>query len=189
MRRPAAVLAATLALTLAFGGVALADHVKAICEVRATASAKLEQGYVLSVHLTTSDGRPVNETEVSFYEKVQLFGEREMYLGSAKTDGQGQAAFTYLPARLGAHEILARSARKDHFLAAEGRTTFEATVAARPYRPEPAPLAAFTAAVPFGVGALVLAVWALLAFAILGTARGVLRGARELAPKKEEGVS
>ncbi|HEX9437268.1 MAG TPA: hypothetical protein VGA16_08950 [Candidatus Limnocylindria bacterium] len=189
MRRPGIALIATLALTLTFGNVALADHVKAICEVTATASAKLEKGYVLNVRLRTADGKPVNEATVRFYEKVELFGDREMYIGSATTDGQGDTSFTYLPARLGTHEIVARSARKDHFIGSEGRTTFEATVAARAYRPEPAPLAAFSAAVPFGVGALVLAVWALLAFAILGTARGILRSGRDLAPQKEEGVS
>lgn len=184
MRHSGTALIATLALTLALGNVALADHVKAICEIQVATSAKLEKGYVLNVRLSTADGKPVNQTVVTFYEKVELFGDREMYLGSATTDGQGQTTFTYLPARLGTHEVIARSARKDHFLGAEGRTTFEATVAARAYRADPAPLAAFSAAVPLAVGAVVLGVWALLAFAILGTARGVLGGARDHAQKK-----
>lgn len=178
----ALALAATLMPTL--GGVALADHLRAICDVTAEASAKVEQGYVLAVRLRTSDGRPVNETAVRFYETVDFFGRREMYLGAATTDGQGNTSLVYLPAQLGAHEIVARSAGHDHFTAAEGRTTFEATVAAADHQREPAPLAAFSAALPYAVGLGVLAVWALLAYALIGTARGVLGGARDLAQKK-----
>lgn len=173
-----------MTLMLTFGNVALADHLKAICDVQVTASAKLEQGYVLGVRLHTSDGRPVNEATVRFYDKVELFGDREMYIGSSITDGQGNTSLRYLPARLGTHELVVRSSSKDHFTAAEGRVTFEATVAAPAYRSEPAPLAAFSALVPYGVGAVVISVWALLAFAFFGTARGVLGGARDHAQKK-----
>jgi len=185
MRRLAATLGIAMALTLALGNVALADHLRAICEVRATASAKLEQGYVLGVRLHTSDGRPVNEATVRFYEIVDLFGTREMYIGSAITDGQGNTSLTYLPAQVGPREIVARSRSKDHFSGAEGRTSLEATVAAPSYRPESMPLASFSAAVPFAVGGVVLSVWALIAFALFATARGVRRGARDHAHRED----
>ena len=178
-RRIALTLATAAVLTLGSSSVALADHLKAICDVHAVANARLEKGYVLEVTLHTSDGKPVNETVVSFYEPVELFGQRELFLGTATTDGQGNASFAYLPARLGTHEIIVRSNRKDHYLGAEGRTTFDAVVAAAPYRSQPAPLAAFSAGLPYGVGAVVLAVWLALALALFGTARGVLGGGRE----------
>ena len=177
------VVAVAAALMLAFGNVALADHLKAVCEVQAAASAKMDQGYVLSVHIHTTDGKPVNETAVRFYQVVDFFGQREMYLGSAVTDGQGNAALAYLPAELGPHQILVRSAAKEHVGSAEGRTTFQATVAAAAYRPEAVPLADFSKVVTAVVGAIVLTVWALIAFAFVSTARGVRRGARDLGPK------
>jgi len=175
------IVVAVAALMLAFGNVALADHLKAICDVRATASAKLDQGYLLAVRLHTSDGKPVNETAVRFYQLVDFFGKREMYLGTATTDGQGNAALTFLPPTLGHVEIVARSGARDHFTAAEGRTTFEAAVAAPAYEAETVPLSGFTKVVTGAVGTIVLAVWALIAFALISTARGVRRGARDLA--------
>lgn len=147
-------------------------------------AAKVTQGYVLAVHLAAPDGKPLNETLVSYSETVDLFGEREMTLGEASTDGQGDASLLYLPARLGAHEIVVRTGGKGQVTRGETRTTLDARVAAPTYRSEPAPLAAFSALVPYVVGALVLSVWALLAFALFGTARGVLTGGRDRTQKK-----
>lgn len=179
----AAAPAVAVATMLALGGIALADHVRAVCQVSATASVKPDQGYVLGVRLTTTEGRPVSEATVRLYEVVELFGTREMLVGTARTDGQGNASLLYLPARTGTHQIVVRFPGRDHVAAAEGRTSFEATVAAPPYRPETPALASFSAAVPYAVGLVVLSVWALIAFALFGTARGVRRGARDYAQK------
>ncbi len=178
LRRLACITIATLALMLATGGVALADHLHPVCFVEAKPSATLAQGYVLDVHLVTTDNRPVNDATVRFYEVIDLFGKRPMLLGSAITDGQGRGSLSYLPAATGSHEIVVRFAGKDHYVAAEGRTTFQAEIAAETYVVQPAPLSAFSSKVPYGVGVLVLAVWALIAFALIGTARGVIGGAR-----------
>ena len=147
-------------------------------------AAKLAQGYALEVHLSSPDGTPLNEAAVAYYEVVDLFGERLMAVGSSRTDGQGDARLLYLPAQLGPHEIVVRAAGRGPVTPAEARMTFDAQVAASPYRSTPAPLAAFTAALPIVVGGLVLVVWALIAFAFLGTARGVLGGARDHAHEK-----
>ena len=171
-----AIVAAGLATALS-GGVALADHQRAVCEVSAVANTKVDLGYVLSVRLATTEGKPVNDAPVRFYESVELLGPREMLIASVVTDGQGRVSVAYLPARTGSHEIVVRFAGRDHLGAVEGRTTFEATVAAPPYREEPMPLAAFSARVPYAVGAIVLAVWSLIAFALFGTARGIFTGA------------
>ena len=168
-----AIVSACLATALT-GGVALADHQRAVCEVSAVASTKIELGYVLSVRLATTDGRPVNDAPVRFYESVELLGAREMLIASVMTDGQGRASVAYLPARTGDHRIVVRFAGRDHLGPVEGRTSFQATIAAPPYREEPMPLAAFSTRVPYVVGAIVLAVWSLIAFALFGTARGVM---------------
>ena len=150
----------------------------ALAAVTAGAAAKPEQGYVLRARLTTSDAKPMNQVTVSFYELVELLGEREMLIGSATTDGQGRASLTYLPAVAGQREILIRSSASGSVAPVEGRATFVATVAAPAYHPEGRPLARFADAVPSVVGVIVLAVWALIGFALLGTARGVAVEAR-----------
>ncbi len=170
---------ALVATTALLGDVALADHVRVVAEVTISPAEKAEQGYVLTVKARTSDGRPLNDATVSFHETVELFGKREMLIATARTDGQGVGSAIYLPARTGTHEIILRSAGREHVAPLEARHSFEATVAAPPYRVRAPPLASFSAAVPYGVGVVVLAVWALIAFAFFGTALGIRRGARD----------
>ena len=169
---------AALAATLLCAQVALADDVTARVEVTARPSTKADQGYVLDAHLVTTDGKPVNDVAVRFYEIVDLLGSREMLVGVATTDGQGRTSLSYLPARTGPHAIVVRFAGRDRVPPAEGRTAFLATAAAAPYLPERSPLSAFSDAVPYAVAAVVLAVWSLIGFALIGTARGVIGGAR-----------
>lgn len=152
--------------------------------VTAQPAQKMEKGYVLAVHLAAPDGKALNETAIRYYETVDLFGEREMYIGETSTDSQGDGSLIYLPARLGAHEIVVRTSGKGPVTRNETRMTLDARVAAPAYRSEAAPLAAFSAVVPYVVGALVLSVWALIAFALFATARGVLIGGRDHAQKK-----
>ena len=183
-RRSGLILSLAFGITLLFGTVAVADQLKAVCDVTVQPSAKPEQGYVISVHLKASDGRPVNEALVRFYESVELFGAREMLIGVGTTDGQGNADLLYLPAATGSHEIIARYPGRPDVAATSGHATFEATVAAPPYKPETLALSPLAAVVPYGAGALVVAVWGLIGFALFATARGVLRGARDLSGKK-----
>lgn len=145
---------------------------------------KLAQGYALRVHLSAPDGTPLNEAAVTYYEIVDLFGQREMLIGRTTTDGSGDGQLLYLPARLGEHRIVARAPGRGQVTPGEARITFDAQVAAAPYRTAPAPMAAFTDVLPMVVGGVVLAVWALIAFALLATARGVLGGARDHAHEK-----
>jgi hypothetical protein len=184
LRRIFATAGLVIATTGLLGTMASADHVRAIAEVKVEHAEKLENGYLLAVKLRGSDGKPLNSATVRFYESVELFGAREMFIASALTDGQGSASIPYLPARLGQHEIVVRFPGRDHIAASVTRHTFEATVAVAPYRQATPPLAAFSANVPYGVGVVLLSVWALIAFALFGTMRGVLQGARDPANRK-----
>ena len=162
----------------ATGGPALADHLHAVVRLTMRPADKLELGYLLEARVTAADtGKPINEVPVKFYEIVNLFGPREMFIGVSSTDGQGVARVTYLPSELGPQEIVARFPGLDHITFAEGQGTLRATVAAAPYRVEAPPLGAFTSRVPYFVGLLILAVWAVIAFALFGTARGIAVGA------------
>jgi len=167
------------ALFMMFANLALAaDPVHAICFVDAKPSAKLEQGYTIGVRLLVTQTQPVAGAMVHLYEVVDLFGSKEMLIGMVTTDGQGQGSLNYLPAQRGSHEIVARFPGMPGYASTEGRTTFQADIAAPPYVVEPAPLVDFTSKVPYAVGALVLAVWGLIAYALIGTARGITSGAR-----------
>jgi len=180
-RRPGRTIAVAVIATMMLAGVASAAPQRATVELSVSPASKVEQGYALTVRVRSADGRPVNEANIRFYEVVELIGSRDMYIGDATTDGQGGGSLIYLPAKTGSHEIVARFAGRDQVAPAEGRTTFQATVAAPAYRPETVALSGFSNVVTIAVGTIVLSVWALIAFALISTARGVRRGARDLA--------
>lgn len=182
-RRIALGVALAIAATLLLASVATAATQKATIQLTVGAAPKAEQGYAIAVRVRTDDGKPVNEATIKLYETVDLFGAREMVLGTTTTDGQGQGTFLYLPAQLGSHAIIARFAGRDQVSAAEAKTAFDANIAAAAYQPETVPLSGFTQVVTVAVGGIVLSVWVLIAFALISTARGVRRGARDLGAK------
>ena len=140
-------------------------------------AAKVEQGYLVSVKVTTPAGKPVGDTTIKFYDVVDLFGMREELIGTAPTDGQGVAVISYLPATTGTHQIVARFGGQGTLVPSLGVTTLEATVQAPTYKVDQPGFANFAKYVPFGAGFLVLAVWGLIAFSLFATARGVVAGA------------
>jgi hypothetical protein len=154
-------------------------------EVTTRAAAKAELGYVIESRVVTPDGRPVNDAVVRFYQLVDFFGPREELIGTARTDGQGNAALTYLPASIGSHDIAVRFAGPGSLVPSEGTPTFEATVATPPYRSDETALLGFTRLVPYAAGAIVLAVWGLIAFALFGTARGIAVRAAKTSAKED----
>jgi len=185
MTRLFASILGAVALLAVAAQPAFADHVKPKIEVSAHANIKVEQGYVIDARLQTADGKAIGDATVRFYELVDFFGQREMLLGRATTDSQGVASLAYLPALTGTRQIVARFAGCcEHIAAAEGRLALEATVAKPAFRPERQPLAEFSDRVPYVVGVVVLAVWGLIGFALLATARGVIGGARGISRKE-----
>lgn len=154
-------------------------------DVSTRAAAKASTGYVLEATVRTPAGNAAPDATVKFYELVDLLGAREMLIGAATTDGSGRASLVYLPARTGVHDIVVRSSGIAKVAPGETRTTLDAAVAAAPYRVEAPALSGFHNVVPYGVGVVVLTVWLLIAFALIGTALGVARGARN---EKEKGV-
>jgi hypothetical protein len=142
-------------------------------DVSTRGATKVEQGYVVETKVVSREGKPVNDAVVRFYELVDFFGPREELIGTARTDGQGVAALTYLPASTGTHDIVVRFAGQGSLVPSVGTATFEASVAAPPYRSDEPALLAFTRLVPYAAGAIVLSVWGLIAFALFATARGI----------------
>lgn len=144
-----------------------------------------QRGYGLAVTVVAPDGKALVDAPVRFFELVELFGSREMLLGTGITDGRGNASYAYLPARAGAHQIVVRSQSQGRVTAGEGRLTFEASVAEGPLPAEHSSFAAFSDRVPYAAGVIVLVVWGLIGFALLSTARGVIGDARTTSHKGE----
>lgn len=151
----------------------------------AEALAKTEHGYLLTATAIGPDGRPLADAAVRFFELVELFGQREMLLGTGTTDGRGIAALAYLPAQTGRHQMVARTGSLGRVTAGEGRVAFQATVAKAQAATQPSAFAAFSDRVPYAAGVIVLAVWGLIGYALFGTARGVIGDARE--PRRKGG--
>lgn len=144
------------------------------------------RGYVIEATVVGPDGKPLSDTNVKFFELVDLFGQREMSIGTGVTDGRGLAAVTFLPAAAGTQDVVVRSSVSGKVTAGEGRRSFDATVTAAQARVGERPLLAqFSDKVPYAAGFIVLSVWALIAFALLATARGVISGARRTTRKGE----
>ncbi len=136
-------------------------------------------GYVVQARILTTDAKPANQVDVRFYEVVDLLGSRDMLIGSGKTDGQGRASVTYLPPEMGRHDVVVRVSQGQQ-VAAEGHASFDASVSApQTYWRERLPLATFSLNLPLVAAGVLLLVWALFAFAFVGTARTVASGARE----------
>lgn len=153
--------------------------------VDAAPAQKTDDGYVLTVQVKAPDGKPLGDAPVKVFDIVDLFGPREMILASLTTDGRGYASYTYLPSTVGTHSIVVRSSSREGVRAGEARTTFEASITTAQPGVEGHPLASFTDRIPYAVGLIVLAVWALIGFALFGTARGVIDGARRTRGKEE----
>lgn len=184
MTRLFAAFLGAVALLVIAAQPAAADHLKPRIDIGSHADANAERGYVIDARLS-AEGKAIGDATIRFYELVDFVGQREMFLGSTTTDSQGVASFAYLPALTGTHRILARfSGCCEHIASAEGRLALEATVAKPAFRSERQPLAEFSDRVPYAVGLVVLAVWALIGFAFLATARGVIGGARTRSGKE-----
>lgn len=146
---------------------------------------KTERGYALSTTLTGPDGNAIADATVRFYALVDLFGQREMIIGSSVTDGRGVATLDYLPAQTGTQQIVSRFSGQGKVTAGEGRMQFEATVAAPRPVAEGNPFHSFADRVPYGAALLVFAVWALIGFALIATVRGVIGAAHPSRGKEE----
>lgn len=127
----------------------------------------------LRATLTTSTGAPLTDKRVSFYERVNLFGEREALISTANTDSTGYVAVDYQPAANGEQTIIARSVGDARTATAEATSTIQVRDAVVVYTPDPLPLASVRQWLPLGLGSLVLATWGILIGVTLRTMRGI----------------
>ncbi len=128
---------------------------------------------VLSATLFDADGKTISDESISFYQKVELLGPRESFLGSATTDSTGVAGLVYEPAEQGRQTIVARFSGTTKYAASNTNAVIEVREAVPPFESRPLPLASIREWFPIGLGTAVLATWAVLLGGFLNTVLGI----------------
>ncbi|MBI3966563.1 MAG: Ig-like domain repeat protein [Chloroflexi bacterium] len=129
----------------------------------------------LSAVMTTSAGKPVSDAPVAFFQEVEFFGARAAHLGTAVTDATGTAIISYQPAQRGRQVIRARFDGDPRYAKAEATATIEVRDAVTQLESEPLPLAQVREWLPWGLSAVMVAVYAGLFGVLVGTVVGVRR--------------
>lgn len=183
MRRlPIAVVALVVGLALAGPGQVAGEEkdksAPSTLTFRGASPARTQGHLTLAASLATAEGKPLSNRSIEFFQGVSLFGAREAYLGAAITDATGTAVIAFQPAQAGRHEITARFLGDDGYARAESSGAIEVREVAPPFRSRPLPFAGFAEWLPYALGALILAIWVVLASVFLRTAQGVRAAAR-----------
>jgi hypothetical protein len=118
--------------------------------------------YAVTVVLTTADGRYVANQPIQIVETVNFFGARSETLGSAVTDGTGNASVLYQPSQVGSHKIVARFAGDNQYAASTSNTTLDATTVVPPFAVERSPLASVGTWLSVFLAVLGVAFWIVL---------------------------
>jgi hypothetical protein len=169
------LLGGVLALLIATPALAVAQS--AATPTRLTLSEPARGGLkghlTLRVTLTTAAGKPLSERNVAFYELSNVFGPREVLLGTATTDSTGFAAIDYQPSQTGQQTIFARFTGDQDNAASQVSSAIQVREVVPIFTEEPLPLASVRQWLPLGLASLVLATWAVLLGVTIRTVLGV----------------
>lgn len=180
----ASLVGAALTLSLLpVGAHAQANARPTTVTVGPAAPTSVKGQLALSAKLTTEDGKPVSGQEIEFLVPVELFGDREAFVGSATTDSTGVATLGYQPAQPGRQMIVARFVGGSSYATSEARAEIQVREVVPAIKSEPLPFAGLRDWLPFGMVALVLVVWGVLLSVFLGTVRGIRRAAESRSVK------
>ncbi len=145
---------------------------------------------VLTATLTTTDGKPVSDQRIQFYEKASFMGgEREALLGTATTDSNGAAAIQYQPAHTGTDTIVVRFASNGGYQATESQLQLDVTDVVPPFTSEPAPFATVGTGLSIAFALLVVGTWAALLGTLLRSITGIRAAARASGARAAANVS
>ena len=130
---------------------------------------------LLIAMLATGDDVSVSEQEISFFERIEFIGEdRNASLGSAITDVTGTAVIAYQPSTLDDHTVWAKFGGDDSLGASESDTALVLVDTLSPtFESEGSPLESVRRLLPWGVGLVVFATWAVVLGALVRTVLGV----------------
>ena len=117
---------------------------------------------VLSATLVGPNGKLLADQQIQFYQRVDLFGQREALLGASSTDSSGVAVLVYEPVERGRLSLVARFAGDASLAKAESTASVDVIDTTEALPTEPLPFAALRPWLPFGIGGAVASVWLVL---------------------------
>lgn len=139
----------------------------------ATSQAPGQPSTTLSVMLRSSGGPAVRGEPVTFYVLTSVFGERLMNVGQVLTDAAGIASLVYKPTWEGEHTVVAAFGGDADYAPTRSTFQFSATGLVSVHEPAPFGLELIRQWLPLAVGAVVLAVWAVLGLIVVRTVVGI----------------
>lgn len=130
---------------------------------------------LLVATLTTVDGQPVSEQQISFFEQIDFMGgARNADLGTALTDATGTAVIAYQPSTLEEHTVWAGSDDSADYAAARSPLMDVRVDELSPtFESEGIPLEFVRNWLPWAVGIIVLATWVVVLGALARAALGI----------------
>ncbi len=151
----------------------------------ATSQAPGQPSTTLSVMLRSSEGPAVRGEPVTFYVLTSVFGERLMNVGQVLTDAAGIASLVYRPTWEGEHTVVASFGGDADYAPTRSTFQFSATGPVPVHENAAFGLALIRQWLPLTVGAVVLAVWAILGLIVARTVVGIRAAspAAELVPR------
>jgi hypothetical protein len=170
-------LIVALILVLALGTAALAQAAEdqsASLTFEGAGKTRVKGQIILSATLTTTDGKPVGDRTVEFYQQTSIFGDRESHIGSAVTDSSGTAVLAYRPAQTGQQTISIYFTGGSGLVSTSTTGTITVNEVAALFESHPLPLVLLGQWLPVVLAAFVVAAWGVL----LGTFVKVVVGLR-----------
>ncbi len=130
---------------------------------------------LIAALLTGEGGQPLDGQRIDFFVDVDFPGAERLYVGTKTTDATGKATIRYRPSWDGTHVVTARSQGGRAHPSATAEMSFEVSGAATTYVEAQRSLGPLRDRLPLATGALVLVVWATLAFITVRTVLGIAR--------------
>jgi len=141
-----------------------------------------QQSITFTAKLESRQDQPVGGAPVTFYVLTDVFGERLMKVGEVLTDTTGTASLVYKPTWVGDHTVVVRFDGDNAHASAQSSFQFSATGPV-PVHEDPAfGLAPLRQWLPFAMGAVVLALWAVLGLVVVRTVVGIPAAASTVEP-------
>jgi hypothetical protein len=162
-----------LSLTLGGGRAAAAPTAVA---VTALPPADIQPGKPVTLGaklVDTATNRPLGGYELQFFIMTDVFGERPMKVGQANTDATGSAYVLYKPSWEGETKVVVRYVGGVQYATGQGTYQFNAVGPVPVHQNASFGLEQIRRIAPWVIFALVGGVWAILAFVVVRTVRGI----------------
>ncbi|HEU4759682.1 MAG TPA: hypothetical protein VFT91_06830 [Dehalococcoidia bacterium] len=132
-----------------------------------------QESVVLSARASDGSGQPLGGLRLTFYVLTNIFGERLMTVGEALTDTTGVASLVYKPGWAGDQPVVVRFAGDQTYRPAQSTFRFAFAGPVPVHENARFGLEPVRRWLPFAIGTVVLAVWAILGLVVVRTVVGI----------------